>query len=206
MGPMIEDSTATARKQVLGSRLLPVLEELLDHESFIEISIERLVQQAGVSRSGFYLHFSDKVDLLRTLATDVMADLFVTARGWWELPPSATRDDLREALDSIVASYLPHKQLMSAIVEASAYDVEVDTQFRLLMSQASRLVAEHIYRSQEAGSARKDIDVDRVSEWITWMIERGLYQLVATADPGGRDDLMAAATEIIWRTLYESGA
>jgi AcrR family transcriptional regulator len=197
-----DESAATERRGELGRRLLPALEELLEEESFIEISVERLVQRAGVSRSGFYLHFSDKGDLLQTLAAEVMGELFVSATGWWELPPGASKAQLRDGLDRVIRLYLPHNKLIAAIVEASSYDTAVAEQFAMLMREAANRVANHIRRSQKSGEARKGIDVKRVSEWITWMIERGLYQLVATADVEEREELMTAATDIIWRTLY----
>jgi len=48
-------------------RLLEVVQQLLDEgESFTEMSVERLVSEAGISRSTFYVYFEDKGDLLRT--------------------------------------------------------------------------------------------------------------------------------------------
>jgi hypothetical protein len=38
------------------------------------------------------------------------------------------------------------------------------------------------------------------------MIERGLYQLVANADPQEREVLEAAVVEIIWRSIYVRAA
>ena len=200
-----EESAVAERRVALGRRLLPALEGLLEEESFIEISVERLVQKAGVSRSGFYVYFSDKGDLLQTLAAEVLADMFVAATGWWELPAGASKAQLREGLDGVVRAYLPHNKLIAAIVEASSYDIAVAEQFEMLMRQAANHVAAYIRRSQESGDARKGIDVEPVSEWITWMIERGLYQLVANADDEQRENLMTAATDIIWRTLYTQG-
>ncbi|MGY4103730.1 TetR/AcrR family transcriptional regulator [Nocardia sp. R16R-3T] len=202
----ITDERATGdRRAALARRLLPALEELLEDESFIEISVERLVQRAGVSRSGFYLHYSDKGDLLQSLAVEVIADLFVCATGWWQLPPGASKAQLRQGLDQIVELYLPHNKLIAAIIEASSYDTEVAAQFTMLMREAANRVAEHVRRSQKSGDAQQDIDVEPVSEWITWLIERGLYQLVAQADKEEREKLMTAATDIIWRSLYVKG-
>jgi AcrR family transcriptional regulator len=198
-------SAASERRAAFARQLLPAVEELLDEESFIEISVQRLVQSAGISRSGFYLHFTDKGDLLQTLSTEVLADMFASASGWWELPPGASKAQLREGLDRVVRLYLPHNKLIAAIVEASSYDTAVAEQFDNLMHEAATRVADYVRRGQKSGDIRKDIDVERVSEWISWMIERGLYQLVANADVEMREDLMTAATDIIWRTLYAQG-
>ena len=202
----VNNDRGSDRRHALSNRLLGSLEELLETESFIEISIERLVQHAGVSRSGFYLHFSDKSDLLQAVATSVMSDLFVTAQSWWDLPARASRADLSQAIHLIVESYLPHRRLLAAVVETASYDAIVEQQYGMLMSQARDRVSESIRRAQETGDAREEVDTVRVATWITWMIERGLYRLVATAEPQEREVLEAAVAEIIWRTVYAGAA
>src|SRR4051794_34010288 len=59
-------SSRAERRDNIRRRLLAVLENLLDKgENFTEVSVERLVSEAGISRSTFYVYFEDKGDLLR---------------------------------------------------------------------------------------------------------------------------------------------
>lgn len=198
----LADPAVAARREQLARRLMPVMERMLEDESFIEISIERLVREAEVSRSGFYMYFADKGDLLREMTTDVMGDLFGVAQQWWRLPTGATKEELREALDRIAAAYTPHRKIMSAVVEAASYDRAVAAVWDQLMAQAQQMVVEHIKREQKSGDIRSSVDVKRMAAWLTWMLERGLQQLVATAQPEEQERLMQALTDIMWRTLY----
>ena len=54
-------------KQVIFSSLKEALLQLLDQNSFEEITISQLVKTAGVARSTFYRHFTDKLDFVRFL-------------------------------------------------------------------------------------------------------------------------------------------
>jgi AcrR family transcriptional regulator len=197
-----EADAAAERREQLSRKLLPVIERMLDEESFTEISVERLVKEADVSKSAFYIYFRDKGDLLRELIADVMTDMFGVAAVWWELPAGATKQQLRDAIDTITAAYLPHRKLMAATVEASSYDREVAAVFGGLMAQAHQMVAGYIERGQGSGDVRAGIDVDRTATWIMWMFERGLQQLVSVSGPADQARQLTALTDILWRTLY----
>ncbi len=119
-------SSRAKRRDETRQRLLEVVERLLgEGESFTEISVERLVQAAGISRSTFYVYFEDKGDLLRAWYCEIIAELAESTAGWWELDGSATRDDLRAVLDRVVRTYRPHTTLMAATYDAAAYDASV---------------------------------------------------------------------------------
>jgi AcrR family transcriptional regulator len=194
-----------ARREEIGRRLLVAVERLLaDGESFTEVSVERLVTEARISRSTFYVYFEDKGDLLQALTADVMTDIIAMARVWWELPPDATRADVEAALSGMILAYLEHKTLMAAVVETSAYDARVREQFGTLIQMSLREVGSHIADGQARGFVRRDLDAEPVAGWLTWMAERGLYQLVRFADDQATvDKLTAALTAIVWNTLYD---
>ena len=75
------------RRDEIEAKLLAAVENLLESgESFTEISVERLVKEADISRSTFYVHYNDKGHLLERLTEDVIADFLEAASGWWDLP------------------------------------------------------------------------------------------------------------------------
>src|SRR5205823_2167467 len=119
-------NSRAARRGEIARRLLVAVEKLLaDGESFTEVSVERLVSEAGISRSTFYVYFEDKGDLLRAWFTEVEAELDSAARDWWGLDSSSRREDLHSALDRVVKAYRPHTTLMAAMYDAAAYDAGV---------------------------------------------------------------------------------
>src|SRR6266496_2745844 len=85
------------RYRFVYARLLAATEGLLNAgHSYTALSVERLITDAGISRSTFYAYFKDKGDLLHALMTDVLGQLYDYARlGWWEFADSATKEDLR---------------------------------------------------------------------------------------------------------------
>src|SRR4051812_14316317 len=119
-------SSRSQRRDEARRRLLGVVETLLaDGESFTEISVERLVSEAGMSRSTFYVYFEDKGDLLRAWFEEVTSEISDAAADWWALDAGAGKSDLRAALDKVVKTYKPHTALMAATYDAAAYDPSI---------------------------------------------------------------------------------
>lgn len=194
---------AVHRDQIV-ARLLAAVEHFLESgESYTEVSVERLVVQAGISRSTFYVYFENKGDLLRALTADVMTDIMGAAARWWELPPGSAREEVGDALLSLIDAYRPHQLLMAAVVDVSSYDVTVREAYTHLVEQAVAGVAEHIEAGQEQGSVRPEIDAQPTAAWLTWMAERGLQQLVRPSSDAQLHRLGDALTTIVWNSLYE---
>jgi AcrR family transcriptional regulator len=194
----------TERREDIVGRMLPVVEGLLaDGERYSEVSVEKLIKAAGISRSTFYVYFEDKGKLLVALAEDVMAKLVGAAQVWWSLPPDATEADLRDALWGIIAVYGEHSLVWDSLVEASSYDPFVAETFRGVVEGAAAGVAKHIRDGQAAGNVRAEADPKRTAAWLTWMTERGLYQLTPGATTAELKKLCDAQTEIVWRVLYD---
>lgn len=175
---------------------------MANDESYTELSVERIVREAGISRATFYVYFEDKGDLLRALAEDFIERLLVAAANWWQLPADATKADLRTAMQAIFDAYIPHKVVMAAVVEVASYDASLRSLFGDLLDRTIAKVAEHIEGGQKEGFVATDLDPLRTAAWLTWMAERGLYQLVAPATPAASERLLDALTDITWNTLY----
>jgi len=197
-------STRAQRREEIRDRLRTSAEQLMTgEESYTELSVERIVREAGISRATFYVYFEDKSDLLRALAEDFIERLLKAASAWWDLPADATKADLRSAMGAIFDAYLPHKVVMAAVVEVASYDAGLRTLFGSLLDRTISEVAKHITLGQQEGFIVSDVDPERTAAWLTWMAERGLYQLVASANGPALERLLDALTDITWNTLYE---
>ena len=196
-------STRAQRRDDIRTKLLGAIEEMLgEGESFTELSVERLVAAAGVARSTFYVYFEDKGELLRAWLEDITGELDTSAKGWWKLDEQAKREDLREALSAIVTTYRPHTNLMAAAFDAAAYDAGVREAVQGLMTHNAAGLRKHIRTGQREGFVDPDLPPAEVAQWLTWMAERGLHQLVRGADDATVEGLIDAYTAIIWNTLY----
>ncbi|MCW3040607.1 MAG: ethR 1 [Solirubrobacterales bacterium] len=196
-------SSRAQRREEIRGRLLEVVEELLaEGESFTELSVERLVSRAELSRSTFYVYFEGKGDLLTAWFEGITDALEGSAAGWWALGADARREDLRAALDAIVVTYRPHATLMAAIYDAAAYDLAVRELVEGMMSTNAAALRKHIRAGQAAGFVDPALAAPQVAGWLTWMAERSLHQLIRTATDGELRGLVDAYTGIVWNTLY----
>ena len=195
--------TQSDRRDLLSRRLVVIVEELIDGgEPFAELSVERIIRAAVISRSTFYAYFSGKPDLLAAMARHVVADVLDTGDSWWTLPHDAGRDQLREALRPPVDAYRSHSTIFGAVVAAAAYEPASRDQLKRLASGAAGALEAHIHDCQEASSAAPELDPARSAEWLIWMIERGLYQLVSQAGDREAARLLDSLTDLVWRALY----
>jgi AcrR family transcriptional regulator len=164
-------------------------------ESFSDISVERLITSVDISRSTFYTYFDDKGDLLKAIGEDVTVDLAAAGAHWFELSVTADRADLRESLVPLFHTYRRHQWVLQAITEAALH--------LALVERAATGLAEHLRVQLAAGAVPTGLDADLTSRWLVWMLERGLYQMVAPAGPDKAEQLLNALTGLVWRMLYE---
>jgi AcrR family transcriptional regulator len=196
-------SERETRRDDARARLLAVVERLLaDGVSYTEISIERMVAEAGMARSTFYVYFADKGDLLRAWFADITDELRVGAATWWQLQPPVRYDDTRAALAAIVATYRPHTPLMAALYDTAGYDPSVRELVDTMMGENIAGLRAHIRRGQSAGFVDPSLLPAETAAWLTWMAERGFHQLVRGASDAQVDRLVDAYARIVWNTLY----
>lgn len=196
-------STRAQRRDEARARLLQVVEDMLDEgESFTELSVERLVQAAGMSRSTFYVYFEDKGDLLRAWFSEINEELVAAAAYWWKIDGDSTREDVRAVLERIVRTYRPHTTLMAATYDAAAYDTSVRGLVEDMMKSNVASLRKHIRAGQQAGFIDPELPAAQTSAWLTWMAERGLHQLVRRAGEAELQGLIDAYAAIVWNTLY----
>jgi len=172
-----------------------------DGESFTELSIERIVAEAGISRSTFYVYFADKGELLRTLGAAVLHRLYEGARPWLEKGENATRKDIAGAMRSILAAFRDDEVIMTAVAETAVYDPEVRDMYLANVAGFARSVRGFIQRGSRSGRIR-DVDGAAVAPVLSWMIERATLQLAPGARAKELDQIADALAEVIWSTLY----
>lgn len=196
-------SSRARRREEIRDRLLAVVERLLSEgESYTELSVERLVSDAGLSRSTFYVYFEDKGELLRAWFAEIEAEIESAARDWWALGRGSSRQELRRALAQVVAVYRPHTTLMAAMYDAAAYDQAVRELVGAMMDRNTAGLRKHIKVGQREGFIDHALPAQETAAWLTWMAERGLHQLVRQASDAELERLIDAYTGIVWNTLY----
>lgn len=195
------------RKQEFRAHISAAMERALADTPFPDVTIDRILAEAGVSRSTLYSYFPDKVTLLLSIAEDVVAGAHAAAARWWELADQPSREDLKSILGAILDLYLEHKHVLAALVDASAYEPKLRGQLGGLFVEGSREgLAQHIIAGQRAGTVRPELVPHETAGWLIWMIERGLYTMAVPAKPSQVGALLHSVTDIIWFTLYVDSA
>ena len=161
------------------------------------LSVERIVEEAGLARATFYLHFPDKHALIAQLAEDEIA--------WREqigaevlADPALERSTLDGIMFQIVSQWARDSAVLSAIIELAEYDPHV----RAIWSDAMQAVADKAaaqFRARWANSAAAPPDPDTIAEIFTWMFERCCHEMLR--DSGDVERVAGSMAEIIWRVL-----
>jgi AcrR family transcriptional regulator len=202
--PAILEARRARRRTRVISRLLVVVERLLEVEdSYLELPVERILEQDGMARSTFYSYFADKADLIIALGETAMREIIGAEQAIWELPADATREQVAAAVRQTIEVYLPHTRLMNAVLEVSTYDPRVRARFHAAYAEAQLAAAQHIREGQKQGFIRADLHPEEAAGWLTWMAERGMTQLVQHAGKARLARLEDTFTSILWYTLYD---
>ena len=199
----IEARRHEARKRELVERILPLVEELLEAAGgYVHLRVEEILQNAGLSRSTFYRYFKDKNELLLALSEPALQEIRTAALRTWQLGPDVTFAQFEAELYRTMETYRPHVALVNALVEVSTYDARVKELFGGFFAELRTAIAAHIRLEQKRSMVRKSIDADAAAGWITWMAERGMNQLVPTADSATRRKLATSMATIVWHGVY----
>src|SRR5439155_4911859 len=102
--------------------------------TFAALKVEDIVEEAGMSRATFYLHFRDKSELVTALAADQVAwrdEIGAEAL----TDPAMRRETLREMITNIVAQWAENRAVLSAIIEVAEYDPAMADTWRTAMHE-----------------------------------------------------------------------
>lgn len=197
------DGRDLRRAEIADQMLGPVEELLAEGGGFTELTVGEIVERAGVKRSTFYYHFKDKAELLIEISARAINEIVEASYGLYELDETATRRQFEGRIRRTVETWLPHVPLMRALAELAAYDPRVREQFEAGWAAAVQGIHDHIVAGQKAGFVRKECDPVYTAGWLTWMAERGMSQVAATAPEQDLGRVVKSISAIVWRTLYD---
>lgn len=168
-----------AREEVLGAAL-----RLAEDAPFHDVTVEEIARAAGISRSAFYTHFSDKHDLLLAALRDVADELRGESDGWWA-GEGAPAERVRTALTGVVSIYAEHASLLNVAIEVSTYDDEVRAVWVSVLERFIDETADHIRSEQRAGLIADVLEPRPTAEALVWMTERCCFVYLPE---GGSED------------------
>lgn len=192
---------ARARRDAVETRVTDALERLLAQgESFTALGVQRIADEAGISRSSFYVHFSDKVDLLARVSETATRELFEAAE-WWVREGRDVASLERTSL-AVIAQRRAHAQTLQAVDEVAAYEPAVADAWRRRIGRFSDLLVARIERDVAAGTALPDVDPGPTARWIAWGTERSITEHVHGDDGSGDERMARTMARVIWNAVY----
>jgi AcrR family transcriptional regulator len=192
-----------ARRDELRAQVLSIVERhLRAGATFSDVSVASVVAEAGISRSTFYAYFVDKTTLLRTWYAEFTQVILDAVQAWWSLDGTATKDDVRAALERIMQAYRAHPELMTATHEAIGTDHGVREAVDAAMRRYIDGLRAHIETGQADGFIDPSLPAAETAYWLQWMAERGLHRMVRTESESSQERLAEAYASIVWNALY----
>ena len=173
-------------------RILDIAESAVLQKGFGATSIDELIAEAGLTKSGFFYHFKDKSALAQALLQryldreeDILDDLFRRAAELSEDPLHAfliglklfaeMMNDLPEGHPGcLVATYCYHEQLFDKKVQEINRDAVLAWRNRFRTQLG--LIAEKY-------PPRDDVDIEALADMVSSVIEGGIIVSKVLKDP-----------------------
>jgi TetR/AcrR family transcriptional regulator, ethionamide resistance regulator len=188
-------------------RLADAIERMMDEgSSYAELSVDKLVGEAGLARSTFYKYFGDKSGLLSNLADAVKDDFLRAANPWLEMTAGAVKGEYEAAFAGIFEAYRSHRVVMRCIAEQADQDSVIAGHFSAMMTSFIAAIEQHIAAGQRTKAITSVRPAHDLAVWLTWMLEDGQARFVGPASEDELREYTSAVTDVMWKALYSDRA
>ncbi|GII54320.1 TetR family transcriptional regulator [Planotetraspora thailandica] len=195
------------RSAATEAQLLSAVERLLNNgESFTEISVQRILEEAGVSRATFYAHFQGKSDILARLAENLRTGLLALARQW---DPGAGEDGAERYarfFEEVITIHRANRIVLSAVREVASYDPAVRNFYTADLEEFDEAVLRTLVAEQEAGTTPSDLDAVAASRIIVWGGSQAIARHISVDDGSGDAAFARELGQIWWYGAYRRPA
>lgn len=174
--------------------------ELAEDAPFRDVTVDEIARAAGLSRSAFYTHFSDKHELLLAAVGEVADELHRMSDRWWR-DEGAPAERASKAIEGVVSVYAEHASLLRVATEVSTYDDEVRSFWITIMDRFIESTADHVRSEQRAGLISDLLEPRATAEGLIWMVERCCYIYLARGERS-REEVVTACAPVWTAALY----
>ncbi|MFC4587656.1 TetR/AcrR family transcriptional regulator [Sphaerisporangium corydalis] len=185
------------------TKLVSAVERLLNAgESFTEISVQRIIEEAGVSRATFYAYFQGKPDILRRLAQKIRDASLALAEQWDPGAGEDGADRYTAFFQDVLALHRAHHPVLSAVREVATYDAAVRDFYTADLEGFDEAVLATLLEQQRAGATPSDLDAVAASRVIVWGGAQAMAHHINVDDGSGDAALARELGHIWWYGAY----
>ena len=188
------------------SRILRVLETLLNEVPYEQVSIAEVTRRAAVTRPAFYFHFDTLGAAISSLMETLFDELIAVAGQWYSHSGHSQPENLRQGMSDTVTLWRRHAVVMDAMMRAAGSD---DSAMRILNEWIG------VFTSRATPVVRADArdlpdKADKVATLLVAMTFDAMRRDVrAIVETGTIEEGLADTIATVWiRTVYghEGGA
>ncbi|UBU09155.1 TetR/AcrR family transcriptional regulator [Nonomuraea gerenzanensis] len=202
-----QPSNQAMRSAASEAQLLSAVERLLGRgEPFTEISVQRIIGEAGVSRATFYAHFRGKSELLVRLARRLHASLLEMARQWDPGAGEDGADRYARFFAEVITMHRAHWPVIAAVREVAAYDPDVSDFYTADLEGFDEHVLGTLLAEQKAGTTPADLDAAAASRIIVWGGAQAIARHISVDDGSGDASFARELGRIWWHGAYRRPA
>jgi AcrR family transcriptional regulator len=190
------------RRERARQSLLDAALSLVEQRTWSEITVDDLAATAGLSRTAFYQHFTDRQELLLTLLEGLFLEVDRVGTEWntGGLHPV---EELRRSLELVTDMFAQNGRLFQAVSDAAISDRDVAAAWAALTDGIAADTALGIRRDRENGFSTVT-EPEAIARALTCMNERYLLACFGRhplADPA---NVLYTLTRIWTRAIYDT--
>lgn len=199
--PRNHHGTSEAQQQILAAT-----ERLLERTPLTELSVARIVEEAGVARTTFYFYFSSKYAPVTTLLAGVMDEIYDSVSAFTARPHNDKggvpgRAALDRGLEGAAKVFGDHRMILRATVENWRLVPELRKLWLDVIERFTAAFAGEIDRERAAGHAPPGVPSRELAAALIWASERCLYVAGLGLDEDLPDEAQASRTlQTIWKS------
>jgi AcrR family transcriptional regulator len=188
-----------------GDSILEAAMRLLDQMPLHDMSVAKIMQEAGVARATFYAYFDSKHDVAATLLAKVMDEIHEGIEPFLHRDPDIPpRDALRASLAAGWQTFMHNQPLMRATSEHWHAEPALREIWLEVIERFSADVAAEIDRERAAGLAPPGTDSQTLAAMLLWSTERCMHVagMGVDAKMPSQADMFEPLLEMWLRTIY----
>lgn len=160
-----KDGTVDLRIQRTQKSIKQAFFELIEEEGFDHISVKDITARAMISRNTFYLHYSDKFDLLNKICDEIVFKLFLG------VGKQLRRETRKLRVDTYGAASVIKMGIKTIEEDREAYRI-------LLTSSGSDLLTQKLQQAIRRAFDLIKSDIDSISEYSLQYIISGICGII----------------------------